>query len=90
MEYGLGYTTRRSPYTPYSIYLRGNVGGLQLWQWHVDLGPDYRSCLLPSSSIEEASVPTRIRMPGQRSTCRKEASAEVAVWDLSEGSAPYK
>ena len=26
MEYGLGYTIIRSPYNPYSIYLRGTIG----------------------------------------------------------------
>ena len=25
IEYGLGYITIRSPYTPYSIYLRGTI-----------------------------------------------------------------
>ena len=26
MEYGLGYIKIRSPYNPYSIYLRGTIG----------------------------------------------------------------
>ena len=26
MEYGFGYVVIRSPYTPYSIYLRGTIG----------------------------------------------------------------
>ena len=26
MEYGFGYIIIRSPYTPYSIYLRGTIG----------------------------------------------------------------
>ena len=78
MEYGFGCIIRRSPYTPYSIYLRGNI----LLFASTAKSTLLRNLLLLGMVAGEALAVSGLRLmfQGYHGMARKYGNVEAAVF----------